>query len=116
MRRLFRLLRRNVNLLMVLAAFGTMLGLAAVSGSALLYRAAYVIGGLVPLSFVWARANLRGLTLDIERPADRLQVGERAEARVRVSSSTFYTKLWLELEDLTDMPGQPARTVLTLPA
>jgi uncharacterized protein (DUF58 family) len=116
MRRLFRLLRRNLNLLMVLAAFGTMLGLAVVSGSALLYRAAYVIGGLVPVSFVWARANLRGLAVDVERPADRLQVGGRAEARVRVSSSTWYTRLWLELEDVTDMPGPPARSVITLPA
>jgi uncharacterized protein (DUF58 family) len=35
---------------------------------------------------------------------------------VRLSSVTFYTKLWLELEDLTDMPGRPARTVITLPA
>jgi uncharacterized protein (DUF58 family) len=116
MRRLFRLLRRNLNLLMVLAAFGTMLGLAVVSGSALLYRASYVIGGLVPVGFVWARLNLRGLSIDVERPADRLQVGERAEARVRLSSSTLYTKLWLELEDMTDMPGKPARTVITLPA
>ena len=54
---LLRLIRRNQNLLFVLAAFGTMLGLAAVSGYWLFYRAAYVIGGLVPVSFLWARAG-----------------------------------------------------------
>ena len=113
---LFRVVRRNRNLLIVVAAFGTMLGLAAVSGYWLFYRAAYVVGGLVPLSFVWARANLRGLEVTVERAADRLQVGQRAEARVSLSSNTFYTKLWLEVEDTTDMPDMPARTVITLPA
>ncbi len=113
---LFRFLRRNQNLLLVVGAFGTMLGLAVVSGDTLFYRAAYVIGGLVPVSFIWARANLLGLAVTVERSADRLQVGQRAEARVRLTSSTFYTKLWLELEDPTDMPGTAARTVITLPA
>lgn len=113
---LFRLVRRNQNLLFVLAAFGTVLGLAMVSGHWLFYRAAYVIGGLVPLTFIWARANLRGLNVTVERAAGRLQVGQHAEARVRLSSRTFYAKLWLELEDPTDMPAMPARTVVTLPA
>ena len=113
---LLRLIRRNQNLLFVLAAFGTMLGLAAVSGYWLFYRAAYVIGGLVPVSFLWARANLRGLEVSVERSADRLQVGQRALARVRLDSRTFYTKLLLEVEDPTDMPVMPARTVITLPA
>jgi len=113
---LFRLVRRNQNLLIVLAAFGTLLGLAVVSGHWLFYRAAYVIGGLVPVSFIWARANLRRLDVTVERAAGRLQVGQCAEARVRLSSRTFYAKLWLEVEDPTDMPGMPARTVVTLAA
>jgi uncharacterized protein (DUF58 family) len=28
----------------------------------------------------------------------------------------MWTKIWLELEDETDMPGEPARTVVTIPA
>jgi uncharacterized protein (DUF58 family) len=113
---LFRVCQRNQNLLFVAAVFGTLAGLAVVSGYWLFYRAAYVVGGLVPISFVWARVNLLGLEVRIERAADRLQVGERVEARVRVSNRTFYTKLWLEMEDPTDMPGMPPRTVVTLPA
>jgi uncharacterized protein (DUF58 family) len=112
----FRVCRRNHNLLLVLAAFGTLIGLAAVSGYWLFYRAAYVVGGLVPISFVWARANFRGLNVTVEREANRLQVGQRAEARVRLANTSFYTKLWLEAEDPTDMPGIPPRTVVTLPA
>src|SRR3990170_3532135 len=113
---LLRLLRRNQTLLFVVVAFGTTLGLAVVSGYWLFYRAAYVIGGLGPVCFVWARARLRKLEVTVERAADRLQVGQRAEARVRISSGTFYPKLLLEIEDLTDMPGVLPRTVISLPA
>src|SRR3990170_8284280 len=113
---LFRLLRRNQNLLFVVVAFGTTLGLAAVSGYWLFYRAAYVIGGLVPICLIWARGSLRKLDVTVQRAADRLQVGQRAEARVRLSSGTFYPKLLLEVEDLTDMPGALPRTIVSLPA
>lgn len=113
---LLRFLSRNHNLLLALAVFGTMVGLAAVSGYWLFYRASYLFGGLIALSFLWGRANLRRLTVSVQRPQDRLQVGQRAEARVRIASHTFYPKLWLEIEDPTDMPGLPARNVITLPA
>ncbi|HEU4758497.1 MAG TPA: DUF58 domain-containing protein [Dehalococcoidia bacterium] len=114
--RLFAFLRRNRSLLLALAVFGTMAGLAAVSGYWLFYRAAYVLGGLIPLSFVWGRLNLRGLEVTVERAGDRLQVGQQAEARVRLKSGSFYTRLWLEVEQLTDLPGGPACAVVTLPA
>ena len=113
---LIRFLRSNQNLLLVLAAFGTMVGLAAVSGYWLFYRAAYMTGGLVPIAFIWGRANLRGLQVTVERASERLQVGQEAEARVRIQNPSWYTRLWLEVVDQTDMPGAPARTVLTLPA
>src|SRR3970282_2268940 len=102
---LFRLLRRNQNLLFVVVAFGTTFGLAVVSGFWLFYRAAYVSGGLVPVCFLWAPGSLRKLDVTVQRAADRLQVGQRAEARVRISSGTFYPKLLLEIEDLTDLTG-----------
>ncbi|MBI2913620.1 MAG: DUF58 domain-containing protein [Chloroflexi bacterium] len=111
-----RLVRRNHNLLFVLAAFGTMFGLATVSGYWLFYRVSYLIGGLVPLSFIWARVQARGLEVTVQRAVGRLQVGQQAEARVRLKSRSILTKLWLEVEDRTDMPGRPARTVLTLPS
>lgn len=112
----FRFVRRNHSLLIVLSLLGCMIGLAVVTGHWAFYRASYVLGGLVPLAWIWARANLRGLEVEIERSGDQMQVGQRAEARVRIASRGFYTRLWLEAEDATDMPGEPARAVLTLPA
>jgi uncharacterized protein (DUF58 family) len=111
-----RVLWRNQNLLFVLAVFGTLLGLAVVSGYWLFYRAAYLVGGLIPISLLWAFANLRGIDVSVERTSGRVQVGQRTDVSVQLSNRTFYTKLWLEVEDPTDMPGRPARTVVSLPA
>jgi len=113
---LFGLVYRNHNLLIVLAAFAGMTTLAIISGYWLFYRAAYVLGGLAPICYVWARVHIGALDVSVERPTDRLQVGQHAEARVRLKSRSMWTKLWLELEDETDMPGPPTRTVLTIPA
>lgn len=111
-----RALWRNQNLLFVLAVSGTLLGLAVASGYWLFYRAAYLVGGLVPISLIWAIANVCGLNVSVKRTGDRVQVGQRSEARVRLFNRAFYTKLWLEVEDRSDMPGRPARTVVSLPA
>lgn len=111
-----RVLWRNQNLLFVLIVFGTLLGLAVVSGYWLFYRAAYLVGGLIPISLIWALANVRGLNISVERTSHRVQVGQRTEARVHLRNRAFYTKLWLEVEDLTDMPRGLARTVVSLPA
>jgi uncharacterized protein (DUF58 family) len=108
--------RNNHNLLVVLAVFLMVTTLAVISGYWLFYRTAYVLGGLVPLCFLWARVQARGLEVTIERPNDRLQVGQELEAKVHLRSRSMWTKLWLELQDQTDMPGRPAQTVLTLPA
>jgi uncharacterized protein (DUF58 family) len=113
---LVRVLWRNQNLLFVLTVFGTLLGLALVSGYWLFYRAAYLVGGLIPISLVWALANVRGLNVSVERTSHRVQVGQRTEARVHLRNRALYTKLWLEVDDLTDMPCGPARTVVSLPA
>jgi len=114
--RLLHSLYRTHNLLFVLAALVAMTALAAISGHWFFYRAAYVLGGLIVLCFFWARIHSRGLEVFVERANDRLQVGQEVEARVRLVSRSMFTKLWLELEDETNMPGTPARTVVTLPS
>jgi uncharacterized protein (DUF58 family) len=115
-RRLLRSLYRTHSLLFVLAALIAMAVLAAISGSWFFYRGAYVLGGLIVLCFFWARIHSRGLEVFVERANDRLQVGQEVEARVRLVSRSVFTKLWLELEDETNMPGAPARAVITLPS
>ncbi|TMB64650.1 MAG: DUF58 domain-containing protein [Chloroflexi bacterium] len=116
LRRFLRICYRNQNLLFVVTALATMSIFAFVSGYWFFYRAAYVLGGLVIVCLIWARVHAGALEVAVERANDRLQVGQEAEARVRLRSRSKFTKVWLEAEDETDMPGTPARTVLTLPS
>ncbi len=110
------LVYRHHNLLFVVAACVTMAAFAGVTAYWFFYRAAYVLGGLTVLCFLWARVHAKGLEVSVERTNDRLQVGQQAEARVRLESHSMFTKIWLEVEDRTNMPGTPARTVVTLPS
>jgi len=112
----FRIAQKHHNLFFVGVAFGSTLGLAIGTGHWMFYRATYVLGALVPLCLIWARLQLQGLEVTVERTNERLQVGQELDARVRLKSRSLLTKLWLELEDRTDMPGDPARAVVTIPA
>ena len=107
---------RNYSLFFVLVALVTASVFAGVTGQWLFYRGAYVIGGLLVLCLVWARIQVRGLEVTAERTTERLQVGQETETRLRLKSRSMFTKLWLEVEDETDMPGRQTTTVMTLPA
>jgi len=107
---------RNYNLACVIAALMAAIVLAATTGNWIFYRGAYVIGGLIPLCWLWARISSRGLDVQVERTTDRLQVGQQTHTRVRLKSRSSITKIWLEVEDETTMPGNRPRTVITLPA
>ena len=98
---------RNYNLVCVILALTAAGVLAGVTGHWLFYRGAYVIGGLIPLCFIWSRIHSRDLEVGVERTTDRLQVGQEAETRLRMKSKSMFTKLWLEVEDETNMPGVP---------
>jgi uncharacterized protein (DUF58 family) len=113
---LLKFLYQHHNILIVLWAFGTMAALAAISGYWMFYRTAYALGALIPICFVWARIQAGGLEVSVDRLSDRLQVGQQAEATVRLKSRSAWTKLWLQAEDQTDMPGARPKTVVTLGA
>ena len=114
LRRLYRLVRRNWNLICASLALIVSMTLGVTSGHWMFYRAGYVMAGLIAVSYVWARTNLRGLEVTVGRLGDRFQVGQRAEARVRLMSSSFFPKLWIEIEDQTDMPAKAPRTVVSM--
>jgi uncharacterized protein (DUF58 family) len=107
---------RNYSLCCVISALVAAIVLAVVTGHWIFARGAYVIGGLIPLCFLWARLTAGGLDVDVERTTDRLQVGQQTEARLRLKSRSNFTKIWLEAVDETTMPGGAPKTVVTLPA
>ena len=77
-------------------------------------RLAYVILFGVPIAYFWAKANARNLEVTTERPLDRLQEGQTYTERVTVRNLSWMTKLWLEVEDPSNMPGHVGRQIITL--
>jgi uncharacterized protein (DUF58 family) len=107
---------RNYSLCCVIAALVCAIVLAITTGHWIFARGAYIIGGLIPLCFLWARLTTGGLEVDVERTTDRLQVGQQTETRLRLKSRSNVTKIWLEAVDETTMPSGSPKTVVTLPA
>jgi uncharacterized protein (DUF58 family) len=78
------------------------------------FRLAYVILLALPLSYVWARLSLWGVHAEAERQTTRLEQGQSLEERVFVHNRSWVSKLWLEVDDPSDLPGHVARRVVSL--
>lgn len=105
---------QNLIVVLVLAAMAWVLALA--SGFWFFLRLAYVLSALIPFSYLWSWSNLRGLKVTVLRSPQRVQVGQQVEGHVRVRNRSILPKLWLEIEDPSDLPGPDARTVVSLTA
>jgi uncharacterized protein (DUF58 family) len=84
------------------------------TGFWLLFRLAYVVVVAVPLSYLWARLNLWGLDVTVERRVDRLQEGQSTEDRITVRNRSWVYKLWLEVDDPSELPGRAVKRVVAL--
>lgn len=64
-----------------------------------------VLGGLWLLSHFWVRSLAANLDLKREIRYGWSQVGDRLEERFTLSNTSPFPALWLELQDLSNMPG-----------
>jgi uncharacterized protein (DUF58 family) len=76
----------------------------------------YLLLGLLGLAYVWAWSNLRGVEVVREIGTRRAQVGEDARERLILHNRWPLPKLWIEVEDHSDMPLHAAGFVAYLPA
>ncbi len=86
------------------------------TGFWLAWRLSYIAAVGIPIAYIWSRINLRGIEVIADRSGDRLQEGADYEERITVNNKTWFTKIWLEIDDPSDMPGHHARRVVTVPA
>ena len=77
-------------------------------------RLAYVIAFGVPAAYFWAKANARNLDVSVERPNDRLQEGQEFSERITVKNLSWFAKLWLEVDDPSNMPGHDVKRIIAL--
>jgi uncharacterized protein (DUF58 family) len=104
--------QRAVPLVVILFALCVIFAFA--TGFWLLFRLAYVLLVAVPLSYFWAKYNVGGLDVTVERLVDRAQVGQYAEERITVENSGLFPRVWLEVEDPSTLPDHHQGRVITL--
>lgn len=93
--------RRTGVLLLALAAL--LSGL--LTGRALLFNLAYLLGLLLIISFAWAWININWVHLSRVTRTRRTQVGRPLEERFIVRNTSVVPKLWLEVRDFATLPG-----------
>ena len=85
------------------------------TGFWLLYRIAYIVAMGIPVAVLIAWLNTRALDANVERRTLRGQVGQEAEELIEVSNRSLIPKLWVELEDPSDLPGHRSRRAVVIP-
>jgi uncharacterized protein (DUF58 family) len=113
---LLRKILKNRLLVLIIILFVIAWSLAFATGFWLLFRLTYVLLIAVPLSYLWARFNVSGLEVTVERTVDRAQVGQHAEERITVRNPSWFPRIWLEVDDPSELPGATPRRVITLGA
>ncbi len=100
----------------VVILFVSCIVIALSTGFWLTWRLAYVALVGVPVAYFWSRFNLVGIEVTPDRSADRLQEGGHFEERITIRNKSWFTKVWLEVDDPSEMPGHRAKRVVTVPA
>jgi uncharacterized protein (DUF58 family) len=98
----------------VIILWVTSIVIALSTGFWLTWRLAYVAMVGVPVAYAWSRFNLWGLEIVPDRHVDRLQEGAQFDERITIRNKSWLPKIWLEIDDPSEMPGHDARRVITL--
>lgn len=82
------------------------------TGRAIFFNLAYLLGGLLIISLLWAWLSVRWVTIARKTRARRAQVGRNLEEMFIVQNSSLLPKLWLEVRDESELPGHRASHVV----
>ena len=75
------------------------------TGFSFFYRFLYVIALVLGFGLFWAWINLQGLQVRLTRLSHRGQVGGYLEGQLQVTNRFRFPKSWLEVREVTDVPG-----------
>lgn len=79
----------------------------------LFFNLAYLLGGILILSFAWTWLNIHWLRVTRRTHGLRAQVGKMTEERFEVENTGYLSKFWLEIKDHSDLPGHRASFVVS---
>ncbi len=105
--------RRTFWVMLALAA-GAVLGITQSSRPDIFSRLLYFSGLLIAVCWLWTFFSLRGLSVQRQARVARQQVGQIFEERFLVNNSSAWLRLWVKVEDRSDLPGASGSRVLGL--
>ena len=82
------------------------------TGRAIFFNLAYLFGGLMIVSLIWAWFAVRGIRIGRSTRSRRSQVGRNFTETFIVRNTSVLPKLWLEIRDHSDLPGHRASHVI----
>jgi uncharacterized protein (DUF58 family) len=82
------------------------------TGRSFFFNLAYLLGGLMLLSFLWAWMSVRWINIGRKTRARRAQVGRNLDEVFIVRNRSYLPKLWLEIRDHSTLPGHRASHVV----
>jgi uncharacterized protein (DUF58 family) len=98
--------------------FGLIIFVIAVCGQVfhirLLFVLDYVLLGVLGFSLIWARLSLYWIKIGRRGNGDRASVGEYYEEVMTLANQSFLPKLWLEVRDMSELPGHRLNFVQSL--
>ncbi len=100
--------RAGVVIALVIAS----LAAALVSGKQVFFNLAYAWAGFLLLCFAWSRTALAGVSLERPVRGSRTQVGRVLEERLSLGNRSRFPKVWVEVEDRSDLLGHRASNVI----
>lgn len=83
------------------------------TGREIAYTVAYLITTVLVFAFLWTWSSVRWIRIGRFTRARRTQVGRYAEEQFEIENLSPLTKLWLEVRDLSDLPGHQASRVIS---
>lgn len=83
------------------------------SGNSLAFSTAYLLSGVLALSYLLAWLSIRAVGIRRFTRTQRSQVGQFVEEIFEVTNGATLPKLWLEIEDFSQLPGHTASRVIS---
>lgn len=81
------------------------------TGHPLLFHLFYILAGTLVISYIWGWLNLHGIDATRELMDTRTQVGRPLEEHLLIRNRSIWPKLWVEVEDISDVPEHEPRFV-----
>ena len=100
----------------MMALLAVVVFIALATGAVVLYRVSYFLALVLAGSYVWTRHNLWRLHMWVGEQPSVAQVGDTLSGSVYVRNDSFLPVSWVEIVQVTNMPGHTCGGATSLPS